>query len=157
MSTVSTFLWFDTQAGEAAEFYTTLLPNSRIVDRQVLPEGSPAPGTVLSVVFELDGQRFQAINAGPRFPFTEAISIAVSVQTQEELDRLWDALVSDGGEEGRCGWLKDRWGLSWQIVPSALAEVLGGADPAGAQRALQAMLGMNRLDIDALRKAYAGS
>lgn len=157
MSAVSTFLWFDDGAGEAARFYTELVPNSRITDSQVLPEGSPAPGTVLSVSFELDGQRFQALNAGPRFPFTEAVSIVVTVESQAELDRLWDALTADGGEEGRCGWLKDRWGLSWQVVPTVLATLLGGSDPEGASRALQAMLTMNRLDIAALEEAYAGA
>lgn len=157
MSAVSTFLWFDDGAGEAARFYTELVPNSRITGSQVLPEGSPAPGTVLSVSFELDGQRFQAINAGPQFPFTEAISIVVAVETQEELDRMWDALTADGGQEGRCGWLRDRWGLSWQIVPTVLPALLGGSDPEGAGRALQAMLAMNRLDIRTLEEAYAGA
>ncbi|MWV50653.1 VOC family protein [Rathayibacter sp. VKM Ac-2803] len=157
MGSVSTFLWFDNAAGEAVDLYTSLVPNSRILDRQVLPEGSPAPGTVLSVTFELDGQRFQAINAGPQFSFTEAISIVVSVEDQAELDRLWDALVADGGQESRCGWLKDRWGLSWQIVPSVLGSLLGGPDPEGGRRALQAMLAMNRLDIQTLEEAYAGA
>lgn len=157
MSAVSTFLWFDDGAGEAARFYTELVPNSRITGSQVLPEGSPAPGTVLSVSFELDGQRFQAINAGPQFTFTEAISIVVAVETQEELDRMWDALTADGGQEGRCGWLRDPWGLSWQIVPTVLPALLGGSDPEGAGRALQAMLAMNRLDIRTLEEAYAGA
>lgn len=157
MSAVSTFLWFDDGAGEAARFYTELVPNSRITGSQVLPEGSPAPGTVLSVSFELDGQRFQAINAGPQFSFTEAISIVVAVETQEELDRMWDALTADGGQEGRCGWLRDPWGLSWQIVPTVLPALLGGSDPEGAGRALQAMLAMNRLDIRTLEEAYAGA
>lgn len=157
MSAVSTFLWFDDGAGEAARFYTELVPNSRITGSQVLPEGSPAPGTVLSVSFELDGQRFQAINAGPQFTFTEAISIVVAVESQEELDRMWDALTADGGQEGRCGWLRDPWGLSWQIVPTVLPALLGGSDPEGAGRALQAMLAMNRLDIRTLEEAYAGA
>lgn len=157
MSAVSTFLWFDDGAGEAARFYTELVPNSRITGSQVLPEGSPAPGTVLSVSFELDGQRFQAINAGPQFTFTEAISIVVAVASQEELDRMWDALTADGGQEGRCGWLRDPWGLSWQIVPTVLPALLGGSDPEGAGRALQAMLAMNRLDIRTLEEAYAGA
>ncbi|MBO0982742.1 VOC family protein [Rathayibacter sp. SD072] len=157
MGAVSTFLWFDDAAGEAVEFYTALVPNSRILDSRVLPEGSPAPGTLLSVSFELDGQLFQAINAGPRFPFTEAVSIVLTVQTQEELDRLWDALASEGGAEGRCGWVRDRWGLWWQVVPSVLADLLGGPDPEGATRAMRAMLTMDRLDIRALEEAYAGA
>ncbi|QHC67308.1 VOC family protein [Rathayibacter sp. VKM Ac-2759] len=157
MGAVSTFLWFDDGAGEAAELYTSLVPNSRILDRQVLPEGSPSPGTVLTVSFELDGQSFQAMNAGPRFPFTEAVSIVVAVDDQAELDRLWDALVADGGQESRCGWLKDRWGLSWQIVPRVLGSLLGGPDPEGASRAMQAMLAMNRLEIRTLEEAYAGA
>ena len=157
MGAVSTFLWFDDQAKEAAEFYTELVPNSRILSTEVLPEGSPAPGTVTVVTFELDGQLFRAMNAGPRFPFTEAVSIEVSVEDQAEVDRLWDALIADGGEESRCGWLRDRWGLSWQIVPTALATVLGGSDAEGAARALQAMLGMTKLDVAALEAAYAGA
>ncbi|MCJ1699400.1 VOC family protein [Rathayibacter festucae] len=157
MGAVSTFLWFDDQAREAAEFYTELVPNSRILSTEVLPEGSPSPGTVTVVTFELDGQLFRAMNAGPRFPFTEAVSIEVSVEDQAEVDRLWDALIADGGEESRCGWLRDRWGLSWQIVPTALAAVLGGSDAEGAARALQAMLGMTKLDVAALEAAYAGA
>ncbi|KQQ10455.1 VOC family protein [Rathayibacter sp. Leaf296] len=157
MGAVSTFLWFDDAAGKAAELYTSLVPNSRILDSRVLPEGSPSPGALLSVVFELDGQRFQAINAGPRFPFTEAVSIVVTVESQAELDRLWDALTADGGQESRCGWLRDRWGLWWQIVPSVLGDLLGGADAEGASRAMQAMLAMDRLDIHALEQAYAGA
>ena len=157
MGAVSTFLWFDDQAREAAEFYTELVPNSRILSTEVLPEGSPSPGTVTVVTFELDGQLFRAMNAGPRFPFTEAVSIEVSVEDQAEVDRLWNALIADGGEESRCGWLRDRWGLSWQIVPTALATVLGGSDAEGAARALQAMLGMTKLDVAALEAAYAGA
>ncbi|NQX04221.1 VOC family protein [Rathayibacter sp. VKM Ac-2856] len=157
MGAVSTFLWFDDQAKEAAEFYTELVPNSRILSTEVLPDGSPAPGTVTVVTFELDGQLFRAMNAGPRFPFTEAVSIEVSVETQAEVDRLWSALIADGGEESRCGWLRDRWGLSWQIVPTALATVLGGADREGAARALQAMLRMSKIDVAALEAAYAGA
>ncbi|MBF4461814.1 MULTISPECIES: VOC family protein [unclassified Rathayibacter] len=155
MSTISTFLWFDDAAEEAVEFYTGLLPRSRILDRQVVPEGSPAPSTVVSLLFELGGQRFQAINAGPQFTFTEAISIVVTVTTQEELDRIWDALAA-GGEESRCGWVRDRWGLWWQVVPTVLPELLGGGDSEAASRAMQAMLSMGRLDIRALEEAYAG-
>lgn len=151
MGSVSTFLWYDTAAGEAAEFYTSLLPNSRIISTNHASDGG-----VFLVTFELDGQLFQALNAGPHFHFTEAISISVSVETQEEVDRLWEAITADGGEESQCGWAKDRWGLSWQIVPTALAETTGGPDPEGAARATQAMMQMRKLDIAALRKAYAG-
>lgn len=151
MGSVSTFLWYDTQAGEAVDFYTSLLPDSRILSTQ-----HAADGSVFLVSFELDGQLFQALNAGPHFHFTEAISISVSVETQEELDRLWNAITADGGEESMCGWAKDRWGLSWQIVPTALGETTGGPDPEGAARATQAMFQMRKLDIAALRKAYAG-
>ncbi|QWL29706.1 VOC family protein [Rathayibacter toxicus] len=156
MGSVSTFLWFDNAAEEAVEFYTGLIPDSRITQRQVLPEGSPAPGAVLSLEFELGGQRFQALNGGPEFAFTEAISIVVTVEEQTELDRLWYALTANGGEEGRCGWLKDRWGLSWQIVPTVLSSLLGGPDTEASARAFQAMLAMNRLDIRGLQEAYAG-
>ncbi|NQX11224.1 VOC family protein [Microbacteriaceae bacterium VKM Ac-2855] len=151
MGTVSTFLWYDGGAGEAADFYTSLLPNSRVLSTQHTPDGA-----VFLVSFELDGQHFQALNAGPHFHFTEAISISVSVQTQHEIDRLWAAIIADGGEESMCGWAKDRWGLSWQIVPTALAETTGGPDPEGAARATQAMFQMRKLDIAALRSAYAG-
>lgn len=155
MSSISTFLWFDDAAEEAVEFYTALVPNSRILYRQVLPEGSPSPGKVLALRFELDGQSFQAINAGPQFRFTEAISIVVTVNTQAELDRVWEALA-EAGQQSRCGWVRDRWGLWWQVVPRVLPELLGGSDPEGASRAMQAMLAMGKLDIRALEEAYAG-
>lgn len=152
MGSVSTFLWYDDGAADAAAFYTALIPNSRVLSAQELPDG-----TAVSVTFELDGQVFQALNAGPRFPFTEAASIFVSVPTQEELDRIWDAILDNGGSESMCGWITDRWGLSWQVIPTALGETLGGADPAGADRAMEAMLQMRRIDVEALRAAYAGT
>lgn len=157
MQTISPFLWFDDQAEQAAEFYVSLFPGSRIVSVSRYPEGSPGPaGQAMSVTFELDGLGLQALNGGPAFSFTEAISLFVRVETQEEIDRLWDALTADGGEPGRCGWLKDRWGLSWQIVPPVLFELLGDPDPERAGRAMQAMLTMGRLDIAALRAAADG-
>ncbi|HQY34153.1 VOC family protein [Actinotalea sp.] len=157
MQTISPFLWFDDQAEQAAELYVSLFPDSRIVSVSRYPEGSPGPvGQAMSVTFELDGLGLQALNGGPAFTFTEAISLLVRVETQEEIDRLWDALTADGGEPGQCGWLKDRWGLSWQIVPPVLFELLADPDPERAGRAMQAMLTMGRLDIAALRAAADG-
>lgn len=146
MQRIVTFLWFDTQAEEAAAFYTSLFPDSRITDV------ASSNGTVMNVTFELDGQEFMALNGGPEFTFNEAISLFVKCETQAEIDRLWDALT-EGGEEGRCGWLKDRYGVSWQIVPTALGALLSHPDPAKAQRSMQAMLGMTKLDIRALEAA----
>jgi predicted 3-demethylubiquinone-9 3-methyltransferase (glyoxalase superfamily) len=158
MSSVSPFLWFDHEAEEAAELYTGLVPNSRILSTSRYPEGAPLPaGTVLSVTFELDGLRVQALNGGPMFSFTEAVSLFVSVQTQDEVDRLWDGLIAGGGSPSQCGWLKDRFGLSWQIVPTVLEELLQDPDPGRSGRAMQAMLGMQRLDIAALRAAADGA
>jgi predicted 3-demethylubiquinone-9 3-methyltransferase (glyoxalase superfamily) len=158
MSSVSPFLWFDHEAEEAAELYTGLVPNSRILSTSRYPEGAPLPaGTVLSVTFELDGLRVQALNGGPMFSFTEAVSLFVSVQTQDEVDRLWDGLIAGGGSPSQCGWLKDRFGLSWQIVPTVLEELLQDPDPGRSGRAMQAMLGMQRLDVAALRAAADGA
>ena len=154
MSSISPFLWFDSEAEEAAEFYVSLFPDSRIENVARYPEGSPVPaGTAMSVSFVLDGVPVQALNGGPQFPFTEAFSFSVQVETQDEIDRYWNALTSDGGVESQCGWLKDRWGLSWQIVPSRLGELLGDPDPARAARAMQAMLGMKKLVIAELEAA----
>jgi predicted 3-demethylubiquinone-9 3-methyltransferase (glyoxalase superfamily) len=155
---VHPFLWFDDQAAEAADLYVSLIPNSRVLDTRTYPDGAPgvAPGTVMSVSFELDGLPVEALNAGPQFRFTEAFSFFVSVSTQEEVDALWDGLVAGGGEPSRCGWLKDRFGLSWQIVPTALGELLQDPDPGRAQRAMQAMLGMQKIDIAALQAAADG-
>ena len=156
MSPIIPNLWFDTEAEQAAEFYTSVFPNSRILSRALYPEGSPGPvGTVMTVEFELDGQRFVGINGGPQFPFTEAVSFQITCEDQAEVDRYWAALT-DGGEESQCGWLKDRYGLSWQVVPAGMEEVFADPDPARAQRAMQAMLGMRKLDIAALREAADG-
>jgi len=149
-------LWFDTEAEEAAAFYISVFENSRIVYVTHYPEGAPGPaGTVMTVEFELDGQRFVGINGGPQFTFSEAVSFQINCETQDEVDYYWERL-SDGGEEGPCGWLKDRYGLSWQVVPSGMEELFTDPDPARAQRAMQAMLGMGKLDIAALRSAADG-
>ena len=157
MSRITTNLWFDTEALEAAEHYVSIFPGSRITDVSRYGDGAPRPaGTVLTVAFELDGQRYLALNGGPEFRFTEAISLVVNCADQDEVDGYWAALV-DGGEPGQCGWLKDRYGLSWQIVPDGMGEVMGDPDPARAGRAMQAMLGMQKLDIGALRAAAGSS
>jgi predicted 3-demethylubiquinone-9 3-methyltransferase (glyoxalase superfamily) len=157
MSKISPCLWFDGEAEEAAKFYVSLLPDSRIEHIQKNTVDGPAgkTGTVLVVDFTLAGQRFMALNGGTRFEYTHAISFKIDCADQAEVDRLWDAL-SDGGAVEQCGWLKDRYGVSWQIVPTVLLQLLGGSDAAGARRAMQAMLKMVKLDIAALKKAYAG-
>ena len=150
-------LWFDGQAEEAAEFYVTVFPNGRILSKTHYPEGSPGPaGTVMTVEWELDGHRFVGINGGPQFTFSEAVSFEISCETQEDIDHYW-ARLSEGGEEGPCGWLKDRFGLSWQVVPTGMDELFADPDPSRAQRAMQAMLGMGKLDIAALRQAADGA
>lgn len=154
--TITPNLWFDTEAEQAAAFYTAIFPNSRVVSVARYPEGSPGPaGTVMTVEFELDGHPFVGINGGPQFRFTEAVSFQVTCETQDELDYFWDRL-SDGGEEVACGWLKDRYGVSWQVIPTGMAELFNDADPGRAQRAMQAMLGMTKLDIAAIRAAADG-
>ncbi|WP_449372905.1 VOC family protein [Arthrobacter psychrolactophilus] len=145
MSGIGTCLWFDGQAEEAANFYVSLFPNSRILD--VSP---------MTVAFELDGRSFRGLNGGPAFTFNEAISFELFFESQDELDTKWVELTADGGQESQCGWLKDKYGLSWQLIPTMLPSVLGGADPEGAQRAMTAMLGMTKLDIAALQAAYDG-
>lgn len=151
-------LWFNTEAEEAANFYVSLFPDSRVLEVSRYGEGGPMPaGTALMVVFELAGQQFQALNGGPEFQFTEAISLSVDCATQDEVDHLWGSLTADGGEESQCGWLKDRFGLSWQIVPARLGELMSGPDAEASQRTMQAMLQMRKLDIAALERAYAGS
>jgi predicted 3-demethylubiquinone-9 3-methyltransferase (glyoxalase superfamily) len=149
-------LWFDTQAEEAADFYTSVFKNSRVVAVTHYTEAGPRePGTVMSVEFELDGQRVIGINGGPQFTFSEAVSLQVNCETQDEVDYYWERL-SDGGEEGPCGWLKDRYGLSWQVVPTGMDELFADPDPERAKRAMEAMLEMGKLDIAALRRAANG-
>ncbi|YCK36021.1 VOC family protein [Actinomadura sp. ATCC 39365] len=156
MQKITTYLWFDNQAEEAAEFYTSIFADSRILDVQRYPEGGPGPaGQAMMVSFELAGQRFLALNGGPQFTFTEAISLYVDCASQEEVDDLW-AKLTDGGEESQCGWLKDRYGLSWQIVPRALPELMSVPDPAAAQRVMQAMLGMRKIEIKGPEDAAKG-
>ncbi len=153
MQKITPCLWFDTEGEEAAKFYTSLFDNSRITDVSYYGEAGPRPeGTVMTVSFEIDGQQFLALNGGPDFTFNEALSLQVSCKNQDEVDKFWNGL-SEGGEEGPCGWLKDKYGLSWQVVPTALPELLSDPDPARAQRAMQAMLGMKKIEIDGLRKA----
>jgi predicted 3-demethylubiquinone-9 3-methyltransferase (glyoxalase superfamily) len=153
MNEITPCLWFDTEGEEAANFYTSVFPNSRIVDVARYGSAGPRPeGTVMTVSFELDGHKFVALNGGPDFTFSEAISFQVMCETQEEVDSFWSKL-SEGGEEGPCGWLKDKFGLSWQIVPTALPELLGDPDQEKAQRVMQAMLNMKKIEIDALERA----
>jgi predicted 3-demethylubiquinone-9 3-methyltransferase (glyoxalase superfamily) len=154
MQKISPFLWFESQAEEAAAFYVSLFDNSEIISMSRYGEGAPVPaGTVMSVSFVLDGVEFQALNGGPAFTFSEAISFYVRAETQQEIDRYWDALT-DGGEPGRCGWLKDKFGLSWQVVPPILGELLGDRDPVKAGKVMQAMLRMQKIDIGGLRAAH---
>ena len=154
MKKITPFLWFDDQAEEAMNFYVSVFKNSKVLGISRYGEGAPRPaGMVMTASFELDGQEFTALNAGPLFKFTEAISFFVNCETQAEVDELWKKL-SAGGEEGQCGWLKDKYGLSWQIVPTALGELMGDPDPVKSQRVMQAMLKMKKIDIAGLRKAY---
>ncbi|MBM9623094.1 VOC family protein [Streptomyces zhihengii] len=157
MPRITPNLWFDTQGREAAEFYVSVFPDSRITHVSYYGEAGPrAAGTVLTVDFVLDGTPFTAINGGPDFTFTEAVSLLVDCADQEEVDHYWSRL-GEGGQEGPCGWLKDRYGLSWQVVPAALGELLEDPDPERAQRAMKAMLGMHKLDVAALRAAADGA
>ena len=158
MQKVTPCLWFDGQAEQAARYYVSLLPDSRI-DRVVRsPADTPSgpAGMVLAVEFTLAGNKFSGLNGGPQFPFTEAVSFQIACADQAEVDRLWAAL-SEGGSPGHCGWLKDRWGLSWQIVPSRLFQLLADADPNRSRRAMEAMLKMSKLDISALERAADGA
>jgi predicted 3-demethylubiquinone-9 3-methyltransferase (glyoxalase superfamily) len=149
-------LWFDTEAEEAANFYLSVFENSRIVSVTRYPQDAPRDaGMVMTVEFELDSQRFVAINGGPQFTFDEAISFQINCTDQDEVDHYWERL-SDGGEEGPCGWLKDRYGLSWQVVPAGMEELFTDPDPERTRRAMQAMLKMSKLDIAALREAAGG-
>jgi predicted 3-demethylubiquinone-9 3-methyltransferase (glyoxalase superfamily) len=159
VSGITPCLWFDGRAEEAARFYVSLFPDSRIDSVMRAPGDNPstAEGAVLLVQFTLEGRPFTALNGGPEFPFTEAVSLQVDCADQAEVDRYWEALVEGGGEHGMCGWLKDRFGLSWQVIPRETGAYLGGPDPAGARRAMEALLQMTRLDVDAMRRAYEGT
>jgi predicted 3-demethylubiquinone-9 3-methyltransferase (glyoxalase superfamily) len=150
MPSITPFLWFDTQAEEAMNFYAGIFKRSKVVSV------NKAGDKTMSVTFELEGQRFMALNAGPMFQFTEAISFFVGVDTQDEIDELWDKLLAGGGSPSRCGWLKDKYGLSWQIVPNALGQMLSDKDPAKSGRCMNAMLQMSKLDVAKLRQAFNG-
>lgn len=157
MPKITPFLWFDTQAEEAARFYVSIFNNSSIGQVVRYGAGGPGPeGQAMTVTFELDGLPFTALNGGPVYKLTEAFSLQVPCADQAEIDRLWEALTADGGEPGRCGWLKDRFGLSWQIVRTNMGQLLGGDDPAKSRRAVQAMMQMYKLDIAALEQAREG-
>jgi predicted 3-demethylubiquinone-9 3-methyltransferase (glyoxalase superfamily) len=158
MSKISPCLWFSSEAEEAAKFYVSLLPDSRIekIQRNTIDSPGGKAGTVLVVDFTLAGQSFMALNGGMKMEYTHAVSFKIDCADQAEVDRLWDALVANGGKTEQCGWLKDRYGVSWQIVPTALMKYIGGSDTAGAQRAMQAMLGMVKLDVEGLKQAYEG-
>jgi predicted 3-demethylubiquinone-9 3-methyltransferase (glyoxalase superfamily) len=158
MPKITPFLWFDSEAEEAMHYYCSIFPNAKPGEVvRSAPGGVPPEGAVLIARFELEGQQFVALNGGPHFKFTEAVSFYVDCEDQAEVDRLWDRLTRDGGEPGQCGWLKDKYGLSWQIVPKVMTELLADPDPARAGRATQAMLKMTKLDVAALKAAAAGN
>ena len=157
MTKPTPFLWFDNNAEEAMNFYLSIFPNSKVQSVTRYGGGGPGPaGTVMTAAFQLDGQDFVALNGGPMHKFSEAISFVVNCETQAEVDRFWDTLTS-GGQPGRCGWLKDKFGLSWQIVPTILPQLLSDKDPAKSGRAMAAMMKMSKLDGDALKRAYDGA
>src|SRR5687768_9214586 len=150
MLSITPFLWFDTQAEEAMNFYTSIFPRSKALSVNRMQ------GKVLTVEFELEGQKFMGLNAGPHFRFNEAVSFFVSCETQAEIDALWTKLTADGGEPGQCGWLKDKFGLSWQIVPKALGQWMGSGDGEKSKRTMDTLMQMKKLDIDALQRAFDG-
>ena len=154
---ITTFLWFDHEAEEAARLYVSLFPDSKILNIARYGEAGPGPkGSAMTVNFQLAGQEFIALNGGPMYKFTEAVSLMVHCEDQKEVDGLWNRLTADGGEESMCGWLKDKYGLSWQIIPTALFRLIGDSDPEKARRATEAMLQMKKIDIAALERAHAG-
>lgn len=156
MQKITPFLWFDTQAEEAANFYVSIFKNAKVLGIARYGEAGPGPkGSVLTVQFELEGQKFTALNGGPQFKFTEAVSFVVNCTNQEEVDHFWEQLL-EGGKESQCGWLKDKYGMSWQIVPKALVELLQDKDPAKANRVMQAMMKMIKIDIETLKRAAEG-
>jgi predicted 3-demethylubiquinone-9 3-methyltransferase (glyoxalase superfamily) len=155
MSKITPFLWFDDQAEEAMNFYVSIFPDSRVLSVTHLGDVPGPQGKALVATFQLAGQQFMALNGGPGHPFTDAVSLFVNCQTQDEVDDLWEKLT-EGGEPGPCGWLKDRYGVSWQVVPAALGELMGDPDPEKAARVTRAMLQMSKIDVAALRRAYAG-
>jgi predicted 3-demethylubiquinone-9 3-methyltransferase (glyoxalase superfamily) len=157
MKPITPFLWFDTQAEDAANFYVSIFTNSRIVNLSRYGEGGPGPkGTAMTVQFELNGHPFIALNGGPQFKFNESVSFSVQCETQEEVDSYWTKLTAGGGQEGPCGWLKDRFGLSWQVNPTILGKLLSDPDPQKSKRVMEAMLKMKKIEIEPLKKAYEG-
>jgi len=157
MQKITTFLWFNNNAEEAANYYTSIFKNSKIVDVSRYGDAGPGPkGSVMVVKFQLAGQEFTALNGGPQFKFTEAISLVVNCESQQEIDEYWRKLTADGGRESECGWLKDKFGLSWQIVPTELGKLMSAKDPATANRVMQALLQMKKLDIAKLKQAAEG-
>ncbi len=158
MPTITPCLWFDTRAEEAANFYVTVFPNSRILEITHYGPNTPMPeGTVLTVEFELDGQRYTALNGGPQFTFDEAVSFQIDCESQADVDRYWEALTADGGEESQCGWLKDKFGVSWQVVPRELIDLIFHSDPVTGNAAMQAMMTMRKLDLAVAREAVAAA
>ncbi len=156
MQKITPFLWFDNNAEEAVNFYTGIFKNSKIVSMNRYGDAGPGPkGQVMTATFQLEGQQFMALNGGPHFKFTEAISLFVDCQNQQEVDELWEKL-SGGGQILQCGWLKDKFGVSWQIIPSALGELLGDKDPVKSKRVMEAMLQMKKIDVEGLKRAYEG-
>ena len=157
MQKITPFLWFDNNAEEAMNFYVSIFKNAKVLTVSRYGEAGPGPaGTVMTAEFELDGQEFVALNGGPRFKFTEAISFVVNCETQEEVDYFWDKL-SEGGQKSRCGWLKDQFGLWWQVVPVVLAELMSDPDPEKSKRVMQSMLTMDKIEIEPLKRAHAGN
>lgn len=157
MQKITPFLWFDNNAEQAMNFYTSIFKNSKVLTVSRYPEGSPGPaGQVMTAEFELEGQEFVLLNGGPRFQFTEAVSFVVNCETQEEVDYFWEKL-SEGGQKSRCGWLKDQFGLWWQVVPVILAELMGDKDPEKSKRVMQSMLTMDKIEIEPLKRAHAGN
>jgi predicted 3-demethylubiquinone-9 3-methyltransferase (glyoxalase superfamily) len=157
MQKITTFLTFDGQAEEAVRFYTSVFEDARILsERRYGPAGPGPEGSLMTASFELAGQEFMALNGGPSFEFSQGVSLFVDCETQDEVDELWEKLTADGGQPGPCGWLTDRFGVSWQIVPRALGELLGDEDPEKANRVMEAMLGMQKIEVDGLRRAYEG-
>ena len=154
---ITPFLWFDGNAEEAMNFYVSLFPDSKVLELTRYPEGAPAPkGTLMTGAFQLAGQRFVALNGGPMYKFTEAVSFVIDCETQQEVDHFWDGLIAGGGQPSQCGWLKDRFGLSWQVIPTILTTLLGDGDPAKAGRVMGAMLKMTKIEIDLLERAHEG-
>jgi predicted 3-demethylubiquinone-9 3-methyltransferase (glyoxalase superfamily) len=154
MQKIVTFLWFDGQAEEAVKFYTSLFKDSKIVTIARYPDSVPGlGGKVLTAVFELNGQRFMALDGGPQFKFNEAVSLFINCDNQEEIDHFWNKLTADGGKEGNCGWLKDKFGLSWQVVPASMGELMQPADPSKGGRAIQALMQMSKISIKTLEEA----